>query len=71
MLDQSDYPDYDDDMHYLGHICRHNNLSHECDKCDEELGDIDKCLNCGRYKSSSQLDENQVCRIRCVNPNEY
>jgi len=53
--------------------CRHHNVG-ECDECDVEIGDvwdIDKCLNCGRYKASSQLNESQVCKRGCINPNEY
>ena len=44
-----------------------------CDACDndESIQDIDKCLNCGRYKLNSQLDKDQVCIIPCHNPEEY
>lgn len=66
----SDNSDYDDDMGF----CRHGYLSHECDECDAILeadGGIDKCLNCGRYKSGNQLTQYQVCKIACQNPNEY
>lgn len=40
------------------------------DEDDDDM-DIDKCLNCGRYKSGWQLDEYQCCKIPCRNPNEY
>lgn len=33
--------------------------------------EIDKCLNCGRYKASDSLNKDQVCKVRCTNPNEY
>lgn len=53
-------------------FCRHGYLTSSCDTCEEEDDmDIDKCLNCGRYKASSQLNEDQVCIAGCVNPNEY
>ena len=44
-----------------------------CDICDNDpdIQDIDKCLNCGRYKANSQLDKDQVCIIPCRNPAEY
>lgn len=41
------------------------------DEDDYDDMDIDKCLNCGRYKSAAQLTNDQVCRAECVNPNEY
>ena len=55
-------------------FCRHGNLYSECDECDAEIeqaGGIDKCLNCGRYKSGNQLNRDQVCKAGCTNPNEY
>lgn len=62
--------DYDDSLDY----CKHGYLHYECDECDailEASGGIDKCLNCGRYKSGNQLTQYQVCKIACRNPNEY
>ena len=59
---------------YEPSFCHHGFVADECDECDailEENGGIDKCLNCGRYKSGNQLDEWQVCRVKCHNPNEY
>lgn len=55
-------------------ICQHGDELAHCERCDEEIeaqGGIDKCLNCGRYKYGNQLDKDQVCKIGCVNPNEY
>jgi hypothetical protein len=44
----------------------------EIDRHQQEDEDIDKCMNCGRYKASSTLTyPDQVCRKGCVNPNEY
>jgi hypothetical protein len=58
--------------------CRHGvYYSSNCGECEQEdweieqSGGIDKCLNCGRYKSGNQLNQDQVCKIGCVNPNEY
>jgi len=59
--------DDDNDDYYLPYTCRHG--LEECEECDDM--DIDKCLNCGRYKASSQLDKYQVCKSGCRNPNEY
>jgi hypothetical protein len=45
-----------------------------CDACDdyeEKRGGIDKCMNCGGYKWGDQLNEFQVCKRPCQNPNEY
>lgn len=59
---------------YEPSFCHHDNITASCIACDieiEEAGGIDKCLNCGRYKTGNQLDSNQVCKIRCRNPNEY
>lgn len=33
--------------------------------------EIDKCLNCGRYRATDKLNKDQVCLIPCRNPNEY
>ena len=55
----------------------HHGIIGQCDECDieddeiNERGGIDKCLNCGKYMYNDQLDRNQVCLIRCRNPNEY
>lgn len=75
MDDEFDYMDDEptDNLDYVPYACRHGNEL-ECEDCDamlDECGGIDKCLNCGKYKAGSQLDENQVCRIGCVNPAEY
>ena len=46
----------------------------ECNILDDEIessGGIDKCLNCGRYKSGNQLNKDQICSKGCQNPNEY
>lgn len=51
--------------------CRHGYHFDDCDECNDDCMDIDKCLNCGRYKSGSQLDKWQCCIKGCVNPNEY
>ena len=51
--------------------CRHGYDIDSCEQCDLDTEDIDKCLNCGRYKSGWQLNEDQCCRIGCRNPNEY
>lgn len=59
---------YDDE--YQPYSCRHGIEGH-CEDCSEDCEDIDKCLTCGKYKSSSQLDRYQNCKSGCVNPNEY
>lgn len=52
--------------------CRHGTpFKFSCHECDQEDVDIDKCLNCGKYKASHQLNADQVCSIGCVNPNEH
>jgi hypothetical protein len=63
---------YEDDYHDSS-MCRHGNLfKYGCDECDsEDDTDIDKCLNCGRYRASSALNEHQCCKKGCTNPNEY
>lgn len=63
---------YDDQDDYQPYVCKHG-LEFQCDECDDELDSmhIDKCLNCGRYKSSDQLNKDQVCIKPCRNPNEY
>ena len=61
-IDEDDYP----------RICKHGHEAGDCNTCDEETGDIDKCMNCGRYKASDSLTyPDQVCKGGCVNPNEY
>lgn len=62
---------YDEETYYELHMCHHGNILADCVECDEEIGEIDKCLNCGRYKGSDQLNQDQVCKIPCRNPNEY
>lgn len=55
-------------------FCSHGNPIDKCEACDWELeqnGGIDKCLNCGKYKSGNSLNKDQVCKAGCVNPNEY
>jgi len=55
-------------------FCQHGYPHYECEECDAVLeadGGIDKCLNCGRYKSGNQLNADQVCKAGCINPNEY
>jgi len=54
-------------------FCRHGYPEHDCAECEAEIeadGGIEKCLNCGRYKSGNQLNEHQVCKHGCRNPNE-
>lgn len=53
---------------YTPYTCRHG-IEGECEECDDM--DIDKCLNCGRYRASTSLDRFQVCKNGCRNPNEY
>ena len=63
-----------DDSDYEPYVCRHGVEGDGCEECDailEANGGVDKCLNCGRYKAGNQLNRDQVCRIGCVNPNEY
>jgi len=43
----------------------------EMDDYIESQGGVDKCMNCGKYKTNNQLTEDQVCRRDCINPNEY
>ena len=64
----------EDDREYSRYeaTCTHGYSLGECQKCDDEDDmDIDKCLNCGRYKASSQLNDDQVCKRGCRNPVEY
>lgn len=66
-------PRFDTDD-YDSRFCHHDRIAHSCELCDEEIeaaGGIDKCLNCGSYKTGNQLDKDQVCKIPCRNPNEY
>lgn len=68
------FTDLLDDSDSSDSFCRHGYKYDQCDECDaiiEADGGIDKCLNCGRYKSGNQLNENQCCKRGCVNPNEY
>ena len=71
---QSDnFTSMDDD--YSIFTCHHGFApASECEDCDAEInedGGMDKCLNCGRYKTGNQLNADQVCKRGCVNPNEY
>jgi hypothetical protein len=54
-------------------MCRHNMRALDCYLCIEfeDDVDVDKCLNCGRYKGSKQLNADQCCKKGCRNPNEY
>ena len=63
--------DYDDDDYFdVPGFCRHGlSYRHECRECDDV--EIDKCLNCGKYRASSSLNADQVCKVGCRNPNEY
>lgn len=64
---------YDDDE-YGDYLCMHMNQSSHCEECDayiESRGDIDKCMNCGKYVYGDELNENQICIVGCKNPNEY
>lgn len=64
----------EEDEGFYQRWCRHGCDAGECEACDDEIeaeGGIDKCLNCGRYKSGNQLNRDQVCKIPCRNPNEY
>ncbi len=56
-------------MNKYTRVCEHGWVGH-CNECDEDI-DIDKCLNCGKYKASNQLNEDQVCIAGCINPAEY
>ena len=49
-------------------MCRHGTLSrYPCSDCDDEDDtDIDKCLNCGRYRASSSLNQYQCCAKGCT-----
>lgn len=75
----NDYSDQDDDSSgpyepYIPYSCKHGIEGDNCPDCDDEIesaGGIDKCLNCGRYKSGNSLTKDQVCKIPCQNPNEY
>lgn len=79
--DDDDFEDFDDqdeiveeDDGFYQRWCHHGCDAGDCEACDEEIeaaGGIDKCLNCGRYKSGNQLNRDQVCKIPCRNPNEY
>lgn len=72
LFDRTDMDDdYDDPRDWDGNWCRHGQRYANCQACDDEVGDIDKCLNCGRYRSSESLDRFQVCKSGCRNPNEY
>ena len=56
------------------YVCYHGYYGNDCQQCEEILeadGGIDKCLNCGKYKSGNQLNKDQVCKIGCRNPMEY
>jgi hypothetical protein len=69
-----DMPEYEDRYKSEddSRFCRHGYLHAQCKACENEDDcDIDKCLNCGRYRASSSLDRYQVCAKGCVNPNEY
>lgn len=68
------FTDLIDDFDSIDSFCRHGYKADQCDECDaiiEADGGIDKCLNCGRYKSGNQLNKDQCCKRGCVNPNEY
>lgn len=44
------------------------------ERVDTELSgeEIDKCMNCGRYKATKTLTyPGQVCKSGCINPEEY
>ena len=61
-----------DDDREDSRFCRHGYLHAQCEQCEaEDDCDIDKCMTCGKYKSSEQLDKYQNCKRGCVNPNEY
>jgi hypothetical protein len=78
------YYDSDDDGNYGCYSCGALTFIYAqgsedtCEQCArimdaaiEADGGIDKCLNCGRYKSGNSLNKDQVCKISCRNPNEY
>lgn len=64
---------YDDYGEIDSRFCRHGYLHAQCQACEdvEDDCDVDKCLNCGRYRASTSLDRYQVCKSGCRNPNEY
>lgn len=66
-------PAYYEDDYSDQSMCRHGVLfKYPCDECDSEDDcDIDKCLNCGRYRATSSLNSDQCCAKGCTNPNEY
>lgn len=71
-MSTEEYNDYIEDYNPI--ICHHGNRMADCLQCDAEIdarGGIDKCLNCGGYKYGDQLNEDQVCKKGCRNPNEY
>ena len=51
-------------------FCEHGYKYHACPICEDDV-DIDKCLNCGKYKLTSQLNSDQCCKQGCTNPQEY
>lgn len=52
-------------------FCSHGWKYYDCSICNtEDDMDIDKCLNCGRYKKSTSLNSDQCCKQGCINPNE-
>jgi hypothetical protein len=68
------FEDEDDYYQSALNYCEHGNPTHDCNECDAYInsrGDIDKCLNCGRYKFGDELNADQCCKKGCVNPNEY
>lgn len=40
-------------------------------ECPDDI-EIDKCMNCGKYKATETLTyPDQVCEKGCINPEEY
>ena len=69
--DDDDSPIWED-REESSRFCRHGYLHDNCKACEKDDDcDIDKCLNCGRYRASSSLNCGQVCNAGCKNPNEY
>lgn len=69
--DEDDFNLYEDSAEQLSRFCRHGYTHANCQECENEDDcDIDKCLNCGRYRASSSLNSNQCCIKGCRNPAE-
>lgn len=52
-------------------VCDPEQFLPELEEKEEDDVEIDKCLNCGRYRATTSLNENQTCQRGCRNPNEF